>query len=107
MSGKNVFYVPVWVDLWFYNFSEPNKHFQIFRISSVFLNICNFIILQEALELSKLKAELTLRHVPLYAVVHESLGVEQFSPFFKGDGIFLDAEVCCVIIVLYFIFCLL
>ena len=31
--------------------------------------------------------------MPLYAVVHETLGVKEFAPFLEADGIFLDKEV--------------
>ena len=50
---------------------------------------------QEALELSRIRPELKLRNVPLYAVVHETLGVEEFAPFLEADGIYLDTEVGC------------
>lgn len=46
---------------------------------------------EEALGLSSLKPQLDTHGVPLYAVVHEALGVAEFQPFFKGD-IFLDKE---------------
>ncbi|XP_076440496.1 peroxiredoxin-like 2A [Babylonia areolata] len=47
---------------------------------------------EEAMELSSIRAELKLRNVPLYAVVHETLGVEEFSPYLGADGIYLDKE---------------
>lgn len=46
---------------------------------------------EEALGLSSLQPELSALGVELYAVVHQTLGVEEFRPFFKGD-IFLDSE---------------
>lgn len=46
---------------------------------------------EEALGLSSLKPELETRGVALHAVVHETLGVKEFQPFFKGD-VFLDEE---------------
>ncbi|CAG5130336.1 unnamed protein product, partial [Candidula unifasciata] len=49
------------------------------------------VIMAEALGLSSLKPQLDARGVPLYAVVHETLGVAEFQPFFKGE-IFLDKE---------------
>lgn len=47
---------------------------------------------EEALELAGIKFELKLRNIPLYAVVHETLGVEEFAPFLDADGIYLDKE---------------
>ncbi|KAI8797597.1 redox-regulatory protein FAM213A, partial [Biomphalaria glabrata] len=49
------------------------------------------VIMAEAQELSSLKPQLDDHGVPLYAVVHEDLGVAEFQPFFKGE-IFLDKE---------------
>jgi len=46
---------------------------------------------EEAQELSSLQPELTSLGVALHGVVHESKGVDQFRPFFKGD-LHLDAE---------------
>lgn len=46
---------------------------------------------EEALGLSSLRPKLDAHGVPLYAVVHEELGVAEFQPFFKGE-IFLDKE---------------
>lgn len=46
---------------------------------------------EEAQGLSSLKAQLVDHGVPLYAVVHEVLGVAEFQPFFDGE-IFLDKE---------------
>jgi len=46
---------------------------------------------EEARELSSLQPELTSHGVALHGVVHETRGVDQFRPFFKGD-IHLDAE---------------
>jgi len=42
--------------------------------------------------LSKLEPVLTSAGVPLYAVLHETLGAEEFKEFFKGKEIFLDEE---------------
>ena len=64
---------------------------------------------QEALELSRIRPELKLRNVPLYAVVHETLGVEEFAPFLEANGIYLDTEVgcdafefcCCTVTMIY------
>ncbi|KAK7507733.1 hypothetical protein BaRGS_00000698 [Batillaria attramentaria] len=47
---------------------------------------------EEAVELARLRPELQLRNIPLYGVVHETLGVPEFAPYLKGDGIFLDSE---------------
>ncbi|CAB3998381.1 Hypothetical predicted protein [Paramuricea clavata] len=46
---------------------------------------------EEASVLSSLKAELDQRGIPLIGVVHETIGVEEFKPFFKGD-IYLDDQ---------------
>jgi len=51
-----------------------------------------FAILKEALGLSSLLPELDTHGVKLHAVVHQTLGVDEFRPFFKGD-IYLDTEV--------------
>ncbi|OWF37831.1 hypothetical protein KP79_PYT06030 [Mizuhopecten yessoensis] len=45
----------------------------------------------EALGLSSLLDDLNAHGVKLYGVVHQTLGVEEFKPFFKGQ-IFLDNE---------------
>ncbi|KAL8579302.1 hypothetical protein ACOMHN_010886 [Nucella lapillus] len=47
---------------------------------------------EEALELAGIRAELRLRGVPLYAVVHQTLGVHDFAPFLNADDIYLDKE---------------
>jgi len=44
---------------------------------------------EEAAELSSLKPELDAHGVTLYAVVHETRGVDEFQKYFKGD-IYLD-----------------
>lgn len=46
---------------------------------------------EEALGLSSLLGDLNTHGVKLYGVVHQTLGVEDFQPFFKGQ-IFLDSE---------------
>jgi len=46
---------------------------------------------EEAAELSSLKPELDAHGVTLYAVVHETRGVDEFRNFFKGD-IYLDSN---------------
>jgi len=46
---------------------------------------------EEAQQLSSLLPALTDHGVPLYAVVHEELGVKEFQPYFKGE-VFLDKE---------------
>jgi hypothetical protein len=51
-----------------------------------------WVYFQEALELSFLKPELDTLGVKLYAVVHQTLGVEEFKDFFKGE-VFLDDQV--------------
>lgn len=48
--------------------------------------------LQEASRLSSLKPALDQKSIPLIGVVHETIGVEEFKEFFKGD-IYLDSEV--------------
>jgi len=45
----------------------------------------------EALALSQLEPQLTQLKVPLLAVLHETLGAEEFRDFFKGD-LYLDTE---------------
>lgn len=47
---------------------------------------------QEAINLSSLKPRFDAHGVTLHAVVKETLGVEDFRPYFKGD-VFLDPEV--------------
>ncbi|KAK7112602.1 peroxiredoxin-like 2A [Littorina saxatilis] len=47
---------------------------------------------EEALELAKLHPELKLRNIPLYGVVHERLGAQEFAPYLQADGILLDTE---------------
>lgn len=47
---------------------------------------------REAGELSKLKEELDARGVSLIGIVHETLGVEEFRPFFQGP-IYYDEKV--------------
>jgi len=42
--------------------------------------------------LSKLEPSLNSVGVPLYAVLHETLGSEEFKQFFTGQDIFLDTE---------------
>nr|KAG5713902.1 hypothetical protein BaRGS_024529 [Batillaria attramentaria] len=44
---------------------------------------------KEAVELARLRPELQLRNIPLYGVVHETLGVPEFAPYLKGDGVFV------------------
>lgn len=46
---------------------------------------------EEAAKLSTLQPELKKADIPLYAVVHEELGVKKFQPYFKGE-IFLDVN---------------
>lgn len=46
---------------------------------------------EEALGLSSLKPQLDAHGVSLHAVVKETLGVEDFRPFFKGD-VYLDPD---------------
>jgi len=43
------------------------------------------------LALSKLEPELKKAGVPLFAVLHETLGAEEFQPFFSGP-LYLDTE---------------
>lgn len=45
----------------------------------------------EALALSKIEPELSKLKVPLFAVLHETLGAEEFKDFFSGP-IYLDTE---------------
>lgn len=47
---------------------------------------------EEAQELSSIRAELQMRNVPLYAVIHETLGAEEFAPYLKAKAIYLDKE---------------
>ncbi|KAH9494920.1 Peroxiredoxin-like 2A [Bulinus truncatus] len=49
------------------------------------------VIMAEAKQLSSLKPQLEAHSIPLYAVVHENLGVAEFQPFFSGE-IFLDKD---------------
>lgn len=46
---------------------------------------------EEAIELSSLLPDLEAHRVQLHAVVHETLGVDEFRPFFKGN-VYLDLE---------------
>ncbi|KAK6170616.1 hypothetical protein SNE40_018971 [Patella caerulea] len=46
---------------------------------------------EEAAELSSLKPKLDALGVDLYSVVHETLGVPEFKPYFKGP-VYLDKE---------------
>ena len=49
---------------------------------------------QEAAGLSSLKADLNQLNVPLYGIVHEELGVDEFRSYLKGE-LLLDTEVAC------------
>ncbi|CAG2239232.1 Peroxiredoxin-like 2A [Mytilus edulis] len=49
------------------------------------------VLMAEAIGLSSLLPELEAHRVQLHAVVHETLGVDEFKPFFKGD-VYLDLE---------------
>ena len=51
-----------------------------------------FIFLQEAKQLSSLHDVMASHGVSLHAVVHETLGAEEFKPFIKGD-VYYDPEV--------------
>ncbi|GFO33243.1 redox-regulatory protein fam213a [Plakobranchus ocellatus] len=57
----------------------------------LFACFCIPYVMQEAQGLSSLRPQLDALSVPLYAVVHENLGVAEFQPFFDGE-IFLDQE---------------
>lgn len=57
-----------------------------------FNNYLNILHNQEAINLSSLKPRFDAHGVTLHAVVKETLGVEDFRPYFKGD-VFLDPEV--------------
>ena len=48
--------------------------------------------LQEAKQLSSLHDVMASHGVSLHAVVHETLGAEEFKPFIKGD-VYYDPEV--------------
>ncbi|XP_023220306.1 redox-regulatory protein FAM213A-like isoform X2 [Centruroides sculpturatus] len=48
-----------------------------------------FFCREEAAKISTLHPELKDMGIPLYAVVHEELGVKKFQPYFKGE-VFLD-----------------
>lgn len=50
-----------------------------------------FLLPQEAQALSSLKKHFEAKRVPLYAVLHEELGAEEFRKFFDGE-LFLDVE---------------
>jgi len=45
----------------------------------------------EALALSKLEPELSKLQVPMFAVLHEKLGANEFKDYFKGP-LYLDSE---------------
>lgn len=45
-----------------------------------------------ALDLSEKQAEFAAKGVKLIGVVHEKLGVEEFSTFFKNGEIYFDEE---------------
>ncbi|KAK4320144.1 hypothetical protein Pmani_008979 [Petrolisthes manimaculis] len=47
---------------------------------------------EEAQALSNLKPQLEAKKVPLYAVLHENFGVEEFRPFLPGGEVLLDEE---------------
>ena len=49
-------------------------------------------LLQEAASISSLKPALEAKGVPLYGIVHEEVGVEEFREYFKGP-LFLDNKV--------------
>lgn len=48
--------------------------------------------MQEAQALSSLKSQFEAKRVPLFAVLHENFGVEEFRPFFPGGEVLLDEE---------------
>ena len=48
--------------------------------------------LQEAARFSGLKSEFDKRGVPLYGIVHENVGVQEFGTYLKGE-MFLDEQV--------------
>lgn len=50
------------------------------------------MIMQEAVELSAINSELTSRGVPLYGILHEEHGAEDFKQYLNGD-LFLDEKV--------------
>lgn len=53
---------------------------------------------QEAINLSSLKPRFDAHGVTLHAVVKETLGVEDFRPYFQGE-VFLDPEVNTIFII--------
>lgn len=50
------------------------------------------IVLATALDLSEKQPEFAAKGVKLVGVVHEKLGVEEFSGFFKNGEIYFDEE---------------
>lgn len=51
------------------------------------------LLLQEASGLSSLLPELEKRNVPLYGILHEEKGAEEFNKYLQGD-LLLDEKVC-------------
>lgn len=51
------------------------------------------LFLQEASGLSSLLPELEKRNVPLYGILHEEKGAEEFNKYLQGD-LLLDEKVC-------------
>lgn len=47
---------------------------------------------REASQLSDMKAKFDQKRVKMIAIVHETKGVEEFKPYFKGD-VYFDPEV--------------
>ncbi|XP_077864635.1 peroxiredoxin-like 2A [Saccoglossus kowalevskii] len=75
-----------------YSFNYLDKEKTYFKAAELFKE--SGAVVLEAVELSSLRGELAIGsvHVPIFAVVHEELGVDEFAEYFDGD-IFLDEEV--------------
>lgn len=50
------------------------------------------MVLLAAVDLSEKQSDFTAKGVKLVGVVHEKLGVEEFSDFFKNGEIYFDEE---------------
>ena len=53
-------------------------------------------IYQEATDISSLRPQLDKLHIPLYGVLHEEKGAEQFKQYLKGDLLFDEKVTSCI-----------
>ena len=54
---------------------------------SIYLSVY-LSIYQEATDISSLRPQLDKLHIPLYGILHEEKGAEQFKQYLKGDLLF-------------------